>query len=444
MGAAKYVNPLLGKVLAISGVTLVLLMPLERLDNLVGERAGMRELASQKVAEGWSGPQTVGAPILSVTVESEFEERGRKFRTRAVRRMLAANAETRGEIRPQLRRVGIYRVPVYEAPLQISGIFSPDAVAPLLTPDPQRTVLWSTAMLFIPIGEVRGIREMTTVRWGDRQLQLQPAKYDGITGVAAEVDASRLRDGETGEFRFEFTLAGSSSLRALPLARTTNVRLKSSWQHPSFDGAFLPSYTLDEQGFEARWQVLELNRGFPQSWEDNTVRRDAIESVAFGVNLFQPVDTYHRNERASKYALLFISLTFMSVFLWEQVSGARIHAMQYLFVGFALCVFYLLLLALSEHVPFGYAYLIAAVAQAALVGIYMGSGLKNGWIGLIVSSVLSAVFGLLYLLILSEQYSLLLGAVFVFAVLAALMLATRRTDWYAVSGRAKQAVAGED
>jgi len=174
------------------------------------------------------------------------------------------------------------------------------------------------------------------------------------------------------------------------------------------------------------------------------VRRDAIESVAFGVNLFQPVDTYHRNERASKYALLFISLTFMSVFLWEQVSGARIHAMQYLFVGFALCVFYLLLLALSEHVPFGYAYLIAAVAQAALVGIYMGSGLKNGWIGLIVSSVLSAVFGLLYLLILSEQYSLLLGAVFVFAVLAALMLATRRTDWYAVSGRAKQAVAGED
>jgi inner membrane protein len=443
MGTVRFLNPLLGKALAISGVTLVLLVPLGRLEDLVGERAGMRELASQRVANGWGGPQTVSAPILSVTVETEYEERGRKFRTVTLRRMLAASADIRGDIKPQLRHVGIYTVPVFEVPLQISGAFLPDAVTPLLTPDPKRTVRWSAATLFIPIGEVRGIRAMTTVRWGDRQLQLRPANYDGITGVAADVDATGLRNGETLEFQLEFTLAGSGTLRALPLAGSTSVHLKSVWQHPSFDGAFLPSYSLDERGFKARWQVLELNRGFPQSWDDNAVQRAVIESAAFGVNLFQPVDTYHRNERAIKYALLFISLTFMSVFLWEQVSGARIHAMQYLFVGFALCVFYLLLLALSEHLLFGLAYLIATIAQAGLVGVYMGSGLKDGWIGLIVGSSLSAVFGLLYLLILSEQYSLLLGAVFVFAVLAALMLATRRTDWYALSSRTKQAVAGE-
>jgi inner membrane protein len=442
MGASKFLNPLLSKALAIGAVSLILLMPLGRLQGLVSERAGMRELANQKVAGSWGGPQTIGAPILSVTVETVFEERGRKLRTTTVRRMLAANTEIDGEIKPQLRHVGIYDVPVFEAPLRISGSFSSDAVAPLLTPDPRRTVRWSSATLFIPVGELRGIREIAAARWGEQPLQLQPAQHAGITGVEAPVDATSLRDGQVLGFELEFTVAGSGSLRTLPLARTTNVRLRSTWPHPSFEGAFLPSFTLDARGFNARWQVLELNRAFPQSWDDAAVQREAIESAAFAIGLFQPVDTYHRNERSIKYALLFISLTFMSVFLWEQLSGARIHAVQYLFVGFALCVFYLLLLALSEHVAFGHAYLIAAVAQAALIGTYMAGVLGNGRIGLFVASALGAVFGLLYLLILSEQYSLLLGAIFVFAVLAALMLATRRTDWYAVSGRAREAVAG--
>jgi len=444
MGAQKYVNPLLGKVLAIGGLTLVLLMPLGQVGSLVNERAGMRELASQKVADRWGGAQIVSAPILSIPVETEYEERGRKLRSITWRRMLAASVSIRGEIKPQLRHVGIYTVPVYETPLKISGVFSPEALAPLLTVQPLQTVRWSDARLFIPIGEVRGIREMSAAQWGDQPLRLQPASYDGISGVEAPVDVSDLRNGEQREFLLEYTLAGSSNLRALPLAGVTSVTLRSTWPHPSFDGAFLPTYTLDAKGFYARWQVLELNRGFPQAWDDTAVPREAIEIAAFGVSLFQPVDTYHRNERAIKYALLFIAITFMSVFLWEQVSGTRIHAMQYLFVGLALCVFYLLLLALSEHVPFGYAYLIAALAQAGLVGVYLGSGLKSGRIGVIVASALGAVYGLLYLLILSEQYALLLGAVFVFAVLAALMLATRRTDWYLLGSRAKQAVAGEE
>lgn len=443
MATPQYLNPLLGKVLAIGGLTLVLLMPLAQVRSLVFERAGMRELASQKVAGSWGGAQLVSAPILGIPVETEYEERGRKLRTTTWRRMLAASANIRGEIKPQLRHVGIYTVPVYETPLKISGAFSPESLAPLLAVQPQQTVRWSQATLFIPIGEVRGIREMGAAQWGDQALRLQPAAYDGLSGVAAPVDVSDLRNGVQREFLLEYTLAGSSNLRALPLARVTSVNLRSTWPHPSFDGEFLPTYTLDAKGFNARWQVLELNRGFPQAWDDAAVSREAIESTAFGVSLFQPLDTYHRNERAIKYALLFIAITFMSVFLWEHMSGARIHAMQYLFVGLALCVFYLLLLALSEHVRFGYAYLIAAIAQASLVGIYLGSGLKSNRVSAVVASGLGSVYGLLYLLILSEQYSLLLGAVCVFAVLAALMLATRHTNWYVLGSRTKQAVAGE-
>lgn len=441
---SRFLNPLLGKALTIGGLTVILLMPLSRLESMIGERAGMRELATQRVADGWGAVQIVGAPVLSVPVELEGSDRGRRVRRVSMRRMLAANGEIRGELVPELRHVGIYTVPVYQVRLRISAGFAPAALAPLLVQETNRTVRWEQAVLFVPIGDLRGIREIIAARWGDQVLNLQPAEYDGMSGVTAGVDVSGLREGQTRAFLLEFELAGSRSLRALPLARVTSVNLRSSWPHPGFDGAFLPaSYTLDANGFDARWQVLELNRSFPQAWNDLEVGREAVEAAAFGVSLFQPVDTYHRNERALKYALLFIALTFMSVFLWEQMSGARIHAMQYLFVGLALCVFYLLLLALSEHVAFGWAYLISAAAQAALVGPYLGGGLNDRKIGVVVGVALGTIYGLLYLLILSEQYALLFGAVLVFAVLAALMLVTRRTDWYVLSGRARQALADD-
>ena len=444
MTSLRLWNPLLGKALAIGGLTLVLLMPLSQLRDLLGERAGMRELATERVAEGWGGLQLVGAPILSVPHEVERVERGRTVHRVASRRVLAATGEIRGELQTSERHVGIYTVPVYQARLHIAAAFAPASLAPLPGEEPPTNVRWAEAMLFVPISDVRGIREIIAARWGDQTLNLQPSEYDGLAGLSASVDLTALRSGKAQEFVLELELAGSRTLRVLPLARVTTVHLRSTWPHPSFDGAFLPaSYTLSDKGFDARWQVLELNRQFPQTWLDHDVRFDRLHWAEFGVSLFQPVDTYQRSERALKYAVLFIALTFMSVFLWEQVSGIRIHAMQYLFVGLALCVFYLLLIALSEHIEFIWAYLCSAAAQAALIGIYLGSGLNSRQAGVLVATALGGVYGLLYLLILSEQYSLLLGATLVFAVLATLMWVTRRTDWYRLSDRARQAIAEE-
>ena len=444
MTTPRFWNPLFGKALAIGGLTLALLMPLGQLRDLIVERSGMREIATTKIAEGWGGTQNIGAPILTVPLEIEVESRGRTIRHVAPYRVLAATAEIRGELETAERHVGIYTVPVYQTRLHIAAAYAPGSLT-LPTLDgaiPQAR--WSEATLFVPVGDLRGIREIVVARWGEQALDLQPAEYDGLKGVSARVELAELRSGQTRELRLELELAGTRAFRALPLAGVTTVQLRSKWPHPSFDGAFLPaSYTLTPQGFDARWQVLELVRGFPQAWSDHEVSGAQLLDTGFGVSLYQPVDIYQRSERALKYAVLFIALTFMSVFLWEHLAGRRIHALQYLFVGLALCVFYLLLIALSEHLRFAWSYLIAAIAQALLIGIYLGSGLQDGKVGIVVAGALGTVYGLLYLLILSEDYSLLLGATFVFVALAATMWVTRRTDWYGLGDRGRRAIAGD-
>jgi inner membrane protein len=181
--------------------------------------------------------------------------------------------------------------------------------------------------------------------------------------------------------------------------------------------------------------VLELNRNFPQSWAGEATPDGTLLATAYGVQLHQPVDTYQRNERAIKYALLFIAITLMTIFLWEHLSGLRLHAVQYFMVGLALSVFYLLLLAFSEHLPFGAAYAIAAAALTALLGIYLAGALRSQRAGALAAGTIASVYGLLYLLVLSEQYALLLGALLVFAVLAAIMLVTRRLDWHELGAR---------
>jgi inner membrane protein len=164
---------------------------------------------------------------------------------------------------------------------------------------------------------------------------------------------------------------------------------------------------------------------------------------AFGVGLFQPVDIYQRGERAVKYAVLFIALTFLTFFAWEQVTRNRLHPLQYLLVGLALSMFYLLLIALSEHLAFAAAYVIAATALVLLIGLYIAGALRSSRRGLVAGGAMSMVYGLLYMLVLSEDYSLLLGAIILFVALAAVMLATRRIDWYQAREQVRQAAPSE-
>lgn len=420
------------KAALIGVIVLLLLIPLAMLKSVVTERAGLREQAYQRVAEGWGGELTVGGPMLIVPMERKvvIENKERILRSDVYLLPAKLNAEVDVKLDPQPRYVGIYAVPVYLSTLRLQGEFDFTTLKPLLE-QTEVTYLWSQSRLRLPISSVRSLREIKHANFAGQQVKLGPAGPGVYVGVEARVDLSQLRQSATAAFDFGTVVAGSRAVSMLPLGSTTTVSMSSDWPHPSFQGAFLPSErTITEQGFQARWQVLELNRSYGQVWQEGEVSDDALRQSAFGVSLFQPVDIYQRGERAVKYAVLFIALTFLTFFAWEQVTRNRLHPLQYLLVGLALSMFYLLLIALSEHVAFAIAYVTAAAALVMLIGLYLAGALRSAWRGLIAGGAMSLVYGLLYMLVLSEDYSLLLGSIILFAALAAVMLATRRVDWY--------------
>jgi inner membrane protein len=232
-------------------------------------------------------------------------------------------------------------------------------------------------------------------------------------------------------FDVSLVVAGTTSLQFLPLARSTSVKLTGNWSDPGFARGFLPSDRKIEPGrFQARWEVLDLNRGYSSQWFQYDTEVSALQDSAFGVDLVQPVDLYQRAERSVKYAGLFIALSLLTLFLWEHLAGKPLHPIQYGLTGLALSVFYLLLLALAEHVGFAKAYIIAAVALCALLGVYIAGAFRSMMAGSGSAAAFGLVYGLLYLLVTSEDYSLLTGAIALFAILAIVMIVTRKLDWY--------------
>lgn len=208
----------------------------------------------------------------------------------------------------------------------------------------------------------------------------------------------------------------------------TLVRIQSKWNTPSFDGAFLPDKrTIDKDGFSATWTILHLNRNFPQQWKDNEY---LIADWSFGVDLLFPVDQYQKSYRSAKYAIMFIALTFLTFFFSEVLNKIRVHPIQYLLIGFALCIFYSLLISLSEHIGFGLAYLIGSIAIITMITAYSASILKDKILTALVSFILIALYVFLFTILQLEAYSLLMGSIGLFIVMSVIMYLSRNVDWY--------------
>lgn len=424
------------KALTIGIIVLLLLIPLSMLRGLVSERAGMREQAYERIAEGWGGNLVLGGPILIVPTQRTYSDGEKTHTTRSQLYLLPArlNVELALTLEPEPRKVGIYSVPVYLSDARLTGEFDFAALEPLLD-QPGTAYLWHESRLLLPMSQVRSLREVRRASFDGGSLKLGPAGRRILSGVEAAIDLSAFaQSGEVSgkaSFDFQTVVAGSRDISLLPFGSETEVTLKSNWPHPSFQGAFLPArHTITDEGFTAEWQVLELNRTYRQAWGEGEVDEPMILGSSFGVGIYQTIDVYQRGERAIKYALLFIALTFLTFFAWEQLSRTRLHPLQYLLVGLALSMFYLLLIALSEHIAFSAAYVSAAAALVALIGVYVAGALDSKRRGVAAAGAMALIYGLLYVLVLSEDYALLLGAITLFAALAAVMLVTRRLDWY--------------
>jgi inner membrane protein len=441
------------KVLGIGFLALLMLIPLLQVQGLIAERSGLRAQALADIAQRWGGAaQHVGGAVLAIPKRVRVQTSNGWVTQDRTEILLADRLDIDGELAPEIRSYGIYSTPVYLAELKISGRFLARDLRALegreTVSDGTRetTYLFDRAELRLPIADVRGIRRISALKLDGSERVFGPANGDGaMRAIALPLDLSGWTkagaDDAAHDFQLDLTLAGTGSLQFLPLARHTEVHLAAPWPNPGFGGAFLPAQrALDEKGFTAQWQVLDLNRNYGQYWQEGEGGVDPAVA-AFGVNLYQPADVYQQNERAGKYGALFIALTFVAFFLFEVLRKLRVHPVQYLLVGLALTTFYVVLLALSEQIGFACAYLAAAGAVVALVGGYAAAVLRARRAGIALAAALALIYALLYGLVVSEQYSLLLGAIALLAVVAALMYLTRRVDWYTYAPAAEH-VAG--
>ena len=443
-----------GKLAFIGILMALLLIPMGMVRGLIGEREARRGEVEREVAGKWGGKQLLAGPILTVPYRTySTDDKGRTDTAVQYAHFLPEDLEVLGILAPEVRTRGIFAVPVFRGDLDISGRFARPSFAAWKVRD--EDVLWGDAYVTLSLPDLRSVADASPFRWLEQGRHLAPDNLPGSPVYGGLQAATPLRVTEAAEaagmagtagtagrkeaespaggypFKLKLKLNGSESMRAVPMGKRTRVVLRSSWASPSFDGAYLPdARSVNASGFQAEWTTLHLSRSFPQAWLGSQIGKADWEPFGFGVSLVLPVDGYQKAERCAKYAFLFILLTFLVFFLHETFSRIRIHPLQYLFVGFALCIFYLLLLALSEHIGFGPAYCAASAAVVSLVTAYGFAilGARRRALGLM--AMLAGLYGYLYTLLQMEDYALLMGSLGLFAILAAVMLGTRKVDWY--------------
>jgi inner membrane protein len=452
----RLVTSLTLKLLGMGLLVLLAMIPLAMVRGLIDERADRRADVLTETAASWGGRQVLGGVALTVPFEVT-ERNGDRWQTvERLARFLPDSLRIEARLEPEVRQRSIFEVVVYRVRAKISGELAPPDLSRLMTT--AAAVHWERARFSIDVRDMRGVTEVSPLMWDGKPLALEP---DGpgsafVSGLGAPVPFATLEPsalsaagpvagavagpvpGLRGRvpFSVSLTLAGAEHLAFLPAGGTTEVTLTSPWPHPGFSGAFLPEQRqIDDRGFSARWRVLSFARAYPQAWiagaGDTSEQARQVAKSEFGVELVQTADVYQQADRATKYGVLFVLLTFTVFFLWELLQSLRIHPIQYMLVGMALVVFYLLLVSISEHLRFQVAYLVASSATVLLIAGYAVSILSAGWLGgLAIGGWLAALYAILYVLLRLEDLALLVGAGVVFAALAAVMYLTRRVNWY--------------
>ena len=430
-------NAVIIKIAAIAFLSLMLLIPTAMIQSLVSERQQRLNEATREISSKWGGEQQIAGPILAVPYYSHDYDAEKKTEvlTRHLAYFLPENLDVTAEMTPEVRYRGIFQVAVYNASLTFSGKFK----KPTFDSSKKLDVMWEDAFVTVGISDLRGIKENVKFGWNGKEVDCEPGvKISSIvaSGITVNKVLSAQEDVIEYVFRFNISLNGSKSLALVPVGKQTSAKISSSWQNPSFDGAFLPAAReISEKGFDAQWSVLELNRNYPQRWDDYKVN---LSESAFGVSLLLPVDTYQITERSMKYAILFIVLTFTVFFFVEIMRKLRVHPVQYILVGFGLVLFYLLLLSLAEQMHFAVAYIIASIGIITMITSYSLSIFKIKKLAAMMAAILVLLYTFLYILLQMQDYALLMGSVGLFIIMSTIMYLSRKIDWYAIGEVSKE------
>jgi inner membrane protein len=441
-------NSTMLKLLGVGGLILLMLIPLLMIEGVLNDRLARRNEAVADITSSWGREQNIIGPVLvvpylhhgtvvrSVTLpDGRVETREVEETTLAYAYFLPDTLEITGDLQTQTLHRGIYDAAVFRGQIHITGKFPvPDMASLKIDP---ADVLWKDAAVTLAVSDLRGTREGLTLDWDGRKIQLQPgSQLPGYTtGVTAQLGGDQPIS-TPAAFSIALDLNGSSGIFFAPFGIENVVTLKSNWPDPGFRGAFLPAdRTVRPDGFEAKWKVSYYGRDYPQKWTSRAGNERfttmAVGNSLFGTQFLRVLDAYRYVERSIKYGVLFFVLVFTTFFLFEMTARQKIHPLQYLMVGAALCLFYLALLSASEFIGFSLAYLIAALAATGLVTWYCSHFLGGGVRTLMIGGGLLGVYTFLYITLRQQDYALLMGTVALFILLGIVMYVTRKVDWYA-------------
>ncbi|MDT3738255.1 MAG: cell envelope integrity protein CreD [Candidatus Kapabacteria bacterium] len=424
------------KVAAIVIIGLILLIPAAMIEDMIYERESIQKDAIYEVSSKWANEQTISGPFITIPFFKHINQLPntdslKNFSTyQQFIHVLPSELNISGTINPERRYRGIYEIVVYNSVLKISGKFQKPNFASAGIP--QEDVMLNNAVFTVGIDDLRGIEKQIGLKWNMDEFNFNPG-VESNDIVTTGINTKIVLDSATSEYNFAFNiiLKGSQKLYFTPVGKVTDINIKSSWTNPSFNGAFLPDKrSISANGFNANWNVLHLNRNYPQSWIGNNHK---INESSFGIDLILPVDNYQKSMRTAKYVILFIGFTFLTFFFIEVLNKIFIHPVQYILVGIALIVFFTLLLSISEQTNFNLAFIVSAIATILLITGYVRAILKSTQLSMLLSSILILLYTFIFVIIQLQDLALMIGSIGIFLILAIVMYFSRKIDWYNIS-----------
>ncbi|PZR33311.1 MAG: cell envelope integrity protein CreD, partial [Azospira oryzae] len=432
------------KLLSIGFLILILLIPASWIESLINERQYRADDVVREISNKWSGTQTLTGPVLVIpftkveTIKSwqkgiQIEEVSESVHQAF---FLPEELLINGKVAPKVLERGIFEAVVYDSKIQMKAKFGNLDFTRWNVQNEQ--IHWKEAKLVTGISDLRGISENPVISSGQKKFESEPSSDIGLTntvngnpemikGIAASMNWNSNAD-VVSDFSIDLQLKGSEQLYFVPAGKTTEVKVSGDWTSPSFDGQMLPNgREITEKGFNAVWKILSYNRPFSQQWVDNEQHLNGAE---FGVRLLIPADQYQKSIRTAKYGVLIIILAFTVLFLVELTAKVRIHPFQYILVGAALIIYYTLLLSFSEHWGYDTAYAIASIATVTLVALYSTTFLIKKSLTVLFTLLMTLFYTFIFVIIQAEDYSLLIGSVGLFIIIAVIMYFSRNIKWY--------------
>lgn len=438
------------KILGMLGLILLMSIAVNYVNHIILERMQYQNQVKRDIARSSAGQQTITGPVLAIPYTEEYTDyidevtpKGVSVKKPVTKRVtsthyiLPERLQLSGQFDNEYKKLGIYKALMYQLGGSINGSFRIPADNYIQAKHKGGIITLHDAYIGIGISDTRGITGKPTFSLNGKEYKFEQGSQIKSLGKGIHANLGKLMSPQAQQVRFaiNLNLLGMEHFSFTPIAETNSIQLSSDWQHPHFSGSFLPlKKAIGADGFKGEWAISSLsssNQGTLINHLGSNQKIGSLETLSVG--FVEPINVYSQADRATKYGLMFIGLTFVGFFLFEVLKQLRIHPAQYTLVGLSMAMFYLLLVSFAEMIGFASAYLIASSACIVLLGYYLSFVLKSILHGLTFAGLLTALYGALYGILASEDNALIMGSLLVFGLLAATMVITRKVDWYAIN-----------